>query len=77
MQRGGEDAAPRREEITGTDSNKLAGVRVLVPLVMFAIFSAGAAMSERPQESGEESGQPVRSTGVHQRNPGQDSPITD
>lgn len=46
-------------------------------VVIFAVYPTGTAVFERPQKGRKESRQLVHQTGVHQRNPGQNSPITD
>lgn len=45
--------------------------------LQLVVSSTGTEMFERPQEGGEESRQLVCQTGDHQRNPGQNSPVTD
>lgn len=55
----------------------LPNIIALGSVVIFTVYPAGSEVFERPQEGRKESRQLVCQTGVHQRNPGPDRPVTD
>lgn len=56
-----------------------AQLNVIAPgsVVIFTVYPTGTEVFKRPQKGRKESRQLVHQTGVHQRNPGQNSPVTD
>ena len=86
MQRGSKDAAAGGEEITGSNNIELKkkdfvvvqpNVTTLHSVLISTVYPTGTEVFKRPQTGRKESGQLVCQTGVHQRNPGQNSPVTD